>query len=132
MDTTAKSYQLSAGDDVLRTPFVVNVKDMGHQNIDALLDSMMDKLGAQLFRDKSLFLEVLHDKFEKAKDTSKYLYGPYVGVVITEKNVVRLTSVDAPEGGMTVYAPEQYLALADSLDEPINVKPSVRRAGPRP
>lgn len=132
MDITTKNYQFRAADDLLRIPFVVNVKDMAPDALNDLLDSMTDKLGAQYFRGKDLLMEVLGDQFRDASDPRKFLNGPFVGVFIKDSGEVRISSFDAPLGGTTVYALDQYQALASAIDGPLEIHRAVRRHMPRP
>lgn len=132
MDSTTKNYSFTASDNILRVPFVVSVRDTAPESIDSLLDAMSDKLGAKYFRSKELFIETLAEKSTAAQDRSKFLNGPFVGVVINAKEVVRLMSFDAPQGGMTVYSIDELKTLMNEIDGPLVVQNAIRRNSLKP
>lgn len=126
--TETRSRTLKAGDDLLRIPFVVNVKGMPESQLDELMDGLAETLGAEYFRDKTLTLEVLQDRIAAAQKPRSFLYGPYLKVAVTSKDELRITTADEPQGGETVYAVDQITAMLQNLSHGAAPKPA-RPAG---
>lgn len=97
-----------------RLPCVVNVRDLPREQIDALVDSMAQDLGAKFFRDKELFMAVLDDRFEAARQPCSFLYGPFIQLVWVPSGDLRITTCDAMVGGETCYAVDQFQELVNS------------------
>lgn len=88
-------------------PCVVNVRNLPREQIDALVDSMVQDLGAKFFRDKELFMAVLDDHFEAARQPRAFLYGPFIKLTRVPSGDLRITACDAMVGGDACYAIDQ-------------------------
>ena len=102
----------------LHVPFLVNVSKMDPVVLDGLLDLITSTLGAEYFRDKAIFMEVMSDAIQKAKDPYKFLDGPYIQVMVKNDGVLRLTTAEKAEGGSSVYGLDQICALLDAIEYP--------------
>lgn len=95
-------------------PCVVNVQNLPREQIDALVDSMVQDLGAKFFRDKELFMAVLDDHFEAARQPRAFLYGPFIKLTRVPSGDLRITACDAMVGGDACYAIDQLREFIDS------------------
>lgn len=73
-------------------PCVVNVRNLPREQIDALVGSMVQDLGAKFFRDKELFMAVLDDYFEAARQPRAFLYGPFIKLTKVPSGDLRITA----------------------------------------
>jgi hypothetical protein len=97
-----------------RVPCVINVRDLPPAQVDDLIESMTQNLGAQYFRDKDLFMAVLDDQFETARQPRSFLYGPYIKLTWVPSGDLRITSCAGMEDGETCYAIDQLNELVNS------------------
>ncbi|HHK1717032.1 TPA: hypothetical protein ACQQ5N_002817 [Pseudomonas aeruginosa] len=95
-------------------PCVVNVRNLPREQIDALVGSMVQDLGAKFFRDKELFMAVLDDYFEAARQPRAFLYGPFIKLTKVPSGDLRITACDAMVGGDACYAIDQLREFIDS------------------
>lgn|SRR3989338_5326011 len=95
-------------------PCVVNVRNLPREQIDALVDSMVQDLGAKFFRDKELLMAVLDDHFEAARQPRAFLYGPFIKLTRVPSGDLRITACDAMVGGDACYAIDQLREFIDS------------------
>lgn len=109
---------------MIRLPLFVNVRDLTALEIDHLCDLLVERFGAEYFRDKTLLEEVLKDRIERARQPYNFLYGPYLCVVPKNNGILRISSVDAVadlDMGGTVYAYDQVLTLLANESEQVYV-----------
>jgi hypothetical protein len=110
-----KNIRVPAGQNVLRIPFSINVKEIDGEALDRLLDVVKEKLGATHFRDKGLFLEVLKDRREATQVWGAYFDGPYLGVFLRPGGDLGIAATKNSFEGGTTYSSEQLFALARRL-----------------
>jgi len=106
------NIRIPAGDDLLRIPLCVNINKLEGAERDQLFNAATKQLGAQYFRGKSVFLEVVKDQTKAAEIPRNFQYGPYLLIFLRPKGEIGISSRDKLMGGETVYSPEQFLALA--------------------
>ena len=113
----------------LHIPFFVNASDLSDKQIDNLIERIEGVLGVQYFRSRDLFKEVLKERQAKAQDKYKWLSGPYIGVTAKHSLVLRLTSMDSPLEGATVYAYDHIEQLLGAVRTHEIEQPEATQAG---